>query len=341
MIFAAQQLQEKCQEMRDHLYTTFVDLTKAFDTVNRPGLWKVMQKFGCPKHFTHMVRQLHDGMKARVTEYGTVSEAFAVTNGVKQGCVLAPTLFSLMCPAMLTDACRDERPAIRIKYRTDGYLLNSMICTLNTTTEADMQRSMDLFAAGCANFGPIINTEKTVVMHQPPPGTNPNALHTHVNGPVFKNVDNFVNLGSTLSRNTQIDDEVARRISKASQASRDKAVVLTTLVYGAETWTVYAGQARKLNHFHERIPNTEVLERTGVISIQAMLGQIQLRWSGHVVRMDDRRLPKRQLYGNVAVGARGKGGQKRRYQDTLKNSLKRLQINTVNREDLAQDRSAW
>nr|VZI19341.1 unnamed protein product [Spirometra erinaceieuropaei] len=35
MIFAARQLQEKCQEMWTHLYSTFVDLTKAFDTVNR------------------------------------------------------------------------------------------------------------------------------------------------------------------------------------------------------------------------------------------------------------------------------------------------------------------
>nr|VZI24628.1 unnamed protein product [Spirometra erinaceieuropaei] len=117
MIFAARQLQEKCQEMRTHLYSTFVDLTKAFDTVNREGLWKIMQKFGCPERFTQMVRQLHDGMMARVTDNGAVSEAFAVTNGVKQGCVLAPTLFILMFSAMLMDAYRDERPGIRIAYR--------------------------------------------------------------------------------------------------------------------------------------------------------------------------------------------------------------------------------
>ncbi|BHF68743.1 hypothetical protein SprV_0301178400 [Sparganum proliferum] len=110
MIFVARQLQEKCQEMRTHLYSTFVDLTNAFDTVNREGLWKIMQKFGCPERFIEMVRQLHDGMMARVTDNGAVSEAFAVTNGVKQGCVLAPTLFSLMFSAMLMDAYRDERP---------------------------------------------------------------------------------------------------------------------------------------------------------------------------------------------------------------------------------------
>nr|VZI50285.1 unnamed protein product [Spirometra erinaceieuropaei] len=91
MIFAARLLQEKCQEMRTHLYSTFVDLTKAFDTVNREGLWKIMQKFGCPERFTQMVRQLHDGMMARVTDKGAVSEAFALTNGVKQACVLTPT----------------------------------------------------------------------------------------------------------------------------------------------------------------------------------------------------------------------------------------------------------
>nr|VZI38633.1 unnamed protein product [Spirometra erinaceieuropaei] len=68
MIFAARQLQEKCQETRTHLYSTFVDLTKAFDTVNREGLWKIMQKFVCPERFTQVVRQLHDGMMVRVTE---------------------------------------------------------------------------------------------------------------------------------------------------------------------------------------------------------------------------------------------------------------------------------
>nr|VZH97627.1 unnamed protein product [Spirometra erinaceieuropaei] len=68
MIFAARQLQEKCRELRTHLYSTFVDLTKTFDTVNCEGLWKIMQKFGCPQRFTRMVRQLHDGMMARVTD---------------------------------------------------------------------------------------------------------------------------------------------------------------------------------------------------------------------------------------------------------------------------------
>ncbi|VDM01147.1 unnamed protein product [Schistocephalus solidus] len=85
LIFSARQLQEKCQEMRTHLYIAFVDLTKAFHTTNRDALREILQKFGCPERFTHLGPQFHDRMLAHITDNGTVSEAFAVTNGVKQG----------------------------------------------------------------------------------------------------------------------------------------------------------------------------------------------------------------------------------------------------------------
>ncbi|VDL95535.1 unnamed protein product [Schistocephalus solidus] len=75
-ISAARQLQEKCQDMRTHLYTTFEDLTKALDSMNRDRLWKITQKFDCHDRFTQNASQLHDGITARVTDNGTVSEAF-------------------------------------------------------------------------------------------------------------------------------------------------------------------------------------------------------------------------------------------------------------------------
>ena len=103
---------------------TFVDLTKAFDTVSREGLWKIMATFGCLAKFIAMVRQLHDGMLARVQNDGEFSYAFPVTNGVKQGCVLASTMFSMMFSAMLTDAFQDDDNGIPIRYRFDGKLIN-------------------------------------------------------------------------------------------------------------------------------------------------------------------------------------------------------------------------
>ena len=55
MIFTARQLQGKCQEQNVDICMTFVELTKAFDTVSCEGLWKIMAKFGCPAIFIAMV----------------------------------------------------------------------------------------------------------------------------------------------------------------------------------------------------------------------------------------------------------------------------------------------
>nr|VZI29509.1 unnamed protein product [Spirometra erinaceieuropaei] len=82
MIFVARRLQKR-QEIPVHPYSIFVDLTKAFDTVNRDRMWKIMRKFGCPERFTQMVRRLHDGMTVCLTDNIVVSETFTVTNGVK------------------------------------------------------------------------------------------------------------------------------------------------------------------------------------------------------------------------------------------------------------------
>ena len=85
-----------------------------------------------------------------------------------------------------------------------------------------------------------------------------------------------------------------------------RAIVLPTLLYACETWTVYQRHAKKLNHFHtmclrkllnikwqDRIPDTEVLAQADLPSIYTILMQSQLCWAGHVARMPDHRLPKR------------------------------------------------
>ncbi|VDM03900.1 unnamed protein product [Schistocephalus solidus] len=81
--------------------------------------------------------------------------------------------------------------------------------TLNTATEENMQRSIDLFAGGCDNFGFTISTAKTVVVHQPPPSVEYNVSRINVNGARLKHVETFACLGSKLSRTTIINDEVA------------------------------------------------------------------------------------------------------------------------------------
>ena len=154
-------------------------------------------------------------------------------------------------------------------------------------------------------------------------------------------VDKFTYLGSTFSRVVHIDDEVNARIAKASAAfgrlrgsvldrSRIrldtklkvyKAVVLPTLLYACEMWTVYQRHAKRLNHFHtsclrkllkikwqDRIPDTEVLKKAGMHSVHSLLKLAQLRWTSHVTKIPEERLPKKILYGELEMSKRSYGG---------------------------------
>ena len=76
-------------------------------------------------------------------------------------------------------------------------------------------------------------------------------------------------------------------------------------------------------------------------SVHTLLKLAQLRWTGHVTRMLDERLPKKVLYGELQEGKRSQGGQKKRYKDTLKASLKDFNIPIESWEQAAQDRIQW
>ena len=82
--------------------------------------------------------------------------------------------------------------------------------------------------------------------------------------------------------------------------SSNRAVVLTTLLYGCESWTLYRRSIRRLDQFHlrylrkiarvkcqGRIPNTDVLNTCGrpIMGIEAFLLKAQLRWVGHIMRI--------------------------------------------------------
>ena len=151
MVFVLRQLQEKCREQNKGLYVSFVDLTKAFDTVSRKGMWQIMERLGCPPRFLNMVIQLHDDQRGQVRLNGDLSEPFAISNGVKQGCVLAPTLFSIFFSMMLRQATEDvnDDDSIYIRYRIDGNLFNLRRLQAHTKTQEQLIRDL-LFADDAA-----------------------------------------------------------------------------------------------------------------------------------------------------------------------------------------------
>lgn len=107
MVFSVRQAQEKCTEQHMDLYAVFMDLTKAFNTVNREALWVILAKLGCPRKFTNIIRLFHEGMVEVVQSNGDTSAPFDISNGVKQGCVLAPVMLNLFFTCFLIHAICD------------------------------------------------------------------------------------------------------------------------------------------------------------------------------------------------------------------------------------------
>ena len=117
---------------------------------------------------------------------------------------------------------------------------------------------------------------------------------------------------------------------------------------------MYARHDRRLNSFHmmclrrilkvrwqEKIPDTEILKRSGLTHVETMIMQKWLRWLGHVGRMDDRRIPKAILYSEARDGSRKQGRPLLRYSDNCKHNMKLLDMNVDTWEECALRHSLW
>ena len=124
MVFSLRQLQEKCREQQMPLYVAFIDLTKAFDLVSREGLFRILPKIGCPPKLRSMIESFHTDMKGTVQFNGSTFEPFSILSRVKQGCVLAPTLFGIFFALLLKHAFGSTTEGIYLRTRSDGRLFN-------------------------------------------------------------------------------------------------------------------------------------------------------------------------------------------------------------------------
>ncbi|CAG9116303.1 unnamed protein product [Plutella xylostella] len=302
-IFSVRQLQEKSREQGRQLYLCFVDLEKAFDSVPREALWIVLEKLGCTEKFVRLLRLLHDDMQCCVAVEGEQSDFFPVTCGVKQGCVLAPTLFALYFAVVVKEVLQTVSEGVRIRFRT-GNLFNlgrlkartkvshaliteimyaDDLCFLAESPDG-LQQLMSSFHQACCKFGLKISVKKTEVMTLDTHGHE--TLSIKLGEDELKQVHKFRYLGSTLTSKCDLDAEINNRISAAAAAfgklrskvfcshdlklatkiSMYMAIVLPNLLYSSETWCLYRNHIRTLDRFH----------------LKCLRSIIKIRWSDRV-----------------------------------------------------------
>ena len=120
--------------------------------VSRDGLFKILAQIGCPPTLLSIVKSFHDNMKGNVSYDGATSHPFNILRGVKQGCVLAPTLFGIFFAILLKHVFRKSKKASTSKPDHMGICFNSLDsepkpeCMRNTsgTSYLQMMRPLQL-----------------------------------------------------------------------------------------------------------------------------------------------------------------------------------------------------
>ena len=105
---------EKYLQHQQNLYHVFIDFKKAFDRVWHAALWATMRKYNISANLVRTIEQLYDKATSAVQMNGSKGEWFRTTVGVRQGCLLSPTLFNIFLERIMSDALEEHDGKVSI-----------------------------------------------------------------------------------------------------------------------------------------------------------------------------------------------------------------------------------
>ena len=181
-------LATNAKEYQVPLYKCYIDLTKAYDKVNRELLWRILTLLGIPEAYIKLIRSMHDGAKATVRWKSFVSESFPLQRGLKQGSTISPLLWNLFFGVLTTavekELATDPTSGVKIWFDMNGKMIDSTAggkigqnkettiwlvcyaddCIIFASSEESLQRMLNVFHRICTAFGMEISIAKTKVM---------------------------------------------------------------------------------------------------------------------------------------------------------------------------------
>ena len=314
-IFILRNIIEQVVEWQSTLYVTFVDFEKAFDSVHRESLWKIMASYGIPAKLLRIVKILYEDSECAVLDDGEESEWFKVKTGVKQGDVMSGFIFLIVVDWIMRNATGENSTGIRWKFTSNLEDLDfADDIALLSSNIRHMQTKVDNVYTYAAKTGLKINSKKTEVLRI---NSKVNTRIT-IGDKVLNEVEKFTYLGATVSNQGGGSEDIRNRINKArvsfmklrpvwnsskyslqTKIRLYNSLVKSVLLYGSETWKVNDSDNKKLDTFQFRclrrimrirwpyvVSNSEILNKTKMKRISAEVQERRWKWIGHVLRME-------------------------------------------------------
>ena len=111
-IFVLCQILEQSHEWNSSLYVVFVDFEKAYGSLHRPSLLRILRYHGIPQQLVNIIQALYKNFECRVIHNNQVAEPFIVDTGVRQGCTLSSVLFSMALGWLMQTVTHGRRRGI-------------------------------------------------------------------------------------------------------------------------------------------------------------------------------------------------------------------------------------
>ena len=165
-IFTLYALVEKFLAKNTKLYVAFVDFRKAFDSVNRNALWQVLRNSGVSGKLYWALRGVYDSVLACVRDKGNYSEYFNCPQGVKQGCLLSPQLFSFFINELAVEVSKRGRHGIQL---VPGAIEIFMLLfaddvVLMSSTVIGLQNQLNVLREEATRLHLCVNMDKTNII---------------------------------------------------------------------------------------------------------------------------------------------------------------------------------
>ena len=353
------QIIERRLEIGEDTYICFVDFEKAFDRVNWDLLLKALKQRGVDWKDRRMIANLYMKQSTVVRVNNKHSERCDIGQGVRQGCLISPTLFSIYAEEIMLEAFYGADFGIKVggKKVVDVRFADDQAMIANN--EKELQTVMDLLDRSAKKFNMKINVEKTKVMCV---SKESKEIKVKLDGKWVQQVKRFTYLGTIITSNGYTIEDIKTRIALAKKKFAErreilsgdvsielrkrlvKCLVWSVATFGAETWILSKEAVRRIEGFEmwcwrrllkvrwtDRKTNEWVLAQIG--AERTMLKMIEgrkKRWLGHVARHEG--MLKQVIEGKME-GRRGRG---RRRMGMISDMGKYEEW-----KRLAEDRSSW
>ena len=371
-IFVLRNIVEQCLEFQKPVFINFIDFKKAFDSVHRDSLWKILKIYGIPGSFISIFKDLYDGSSCCVKVDEGYTEFFDIVTGVRQGCVLSPLLFTLTIDYVMRISMVE--PTYGLPWTKERRLKDLDFAddlALLAESWQQLQQMTTSLEENAAKVGLKISGSKTKTM-QIGDQQSLTSVPIIISGEPVEKVNKFTYLGSMFTEDGDIEADIKTRLGKASAVFRRmlsiwksgtitrrlkvklfETIVLPTALYGSETWKMSVKMSKRIDAFQQRclrkilkvtyrdrITNEEIYRRTSTRPLCETIEIKRMKYAGHVLRMPAERDPK-IAFKWQPDGRRRRGRPRATWRRTFQKDLEVRNINLRDVGDIAQDRLEW